>query len=61
MWDENGDNETTSSLVFNLSIYNGNKRKLQKSKIEQELNRIENQRSILLMELEKVFRRENEN
>ena len=31
--DENGDNETTSSLVFNLSIYNGNKRKLQKSKI----------------------------
>ena len=55
MWDENGDNETTSSLVFNLSIYNGNKRKLQKSKIEQELNRIENQRSILLMELERAL------
>lgn len=55
VWDENGDNETTSSLVFNLSIYNGNKRKLQKSKIEQELNRIENQRSILLMELERAL------
>ena len=55
VWDENGDNETTSSLVFNLSIYNGNKRKLQKSKIEQELNKIENQRSILLMELERAL------
>ena len=55
VWDENGDNETTSSLVFNLSIYNGNKRKLQKSKIEQELNRIENQRSILLIELERAL------
>ena len=55
VWDENGDNETTSSLVFNLSIYNGNKRKLQKSKIAQELNRIENQRSILLMELERAL------
>ena len=55
VWDENGDNETTSSLVFNLSIHNGNKRKLQKSKIEQELNRIENQRSILLIELERAL------
>ena len=55
VWDENGSNETTSSLVFNLQIYNGNKRKLQKSKIVQELNRIENQRSILLIELERAL------
>jgi len=55
VWDETGENETTGSIVLNLSIYNGNKRKLQKSKIEDELNRLEIQRSILLIELERAL------